>query len=903
MDTVEDWYQTSINEYKLNEIPFDEFSDRKRIGGGGFGTIFKYVWNKSSEPKMVALKGVYVDVEDDNACINNFINEVKLISNANHPRIIKFYGISHDEDEGLYYLVLELADGGNLREHLFKKRMVIQWADRIKFATQITEGISYLHNELKISHQYALVALDIITSDLREKPVIGTPISFMQLYSECWNTHPDRRPTAIQILERLKTISIEKVYDSIEKEVPSNIIESDIFSSSVLLDSNAIIDSQSMTTTSRVVNVTSEINSNLDAGNAVQPLIRDVATVIEETNRIYENVTYNKNICTSLMDRVVAAEFALKTLEIKKKFYEQNFRNGEYYTALVHFVNVMKEISQFMNNLSTLSDFKKLTIDNLVEDRFKRLSSEFENVMNELKFSIPKFDEQEKFDQKGLKSDLEEMSNLLERVEGGARNINEILQEVLIIKEQSFFDKKIKVTQIDLKELFDPLVGKLSDTRGDKQPPLVKKIFRGNEVACKPIMDDDISESQEIQVLSKSKDSPNIIKFYGLSKISGHQVMVFEWAELGTLQEVYNKYDIAWHSKIQIALDICRGLVFLHSCEILHHDIRCANILMTSRLEAKISNFKYVRFDSMQTSNMTKCLTDVVRWMAPEKMRHNNKNPMRYTYKCEIFSFGMLLWELAFEKIPYENMDTVQIMEHVLMGKREKISLGFGSPNIQKLQQAVIKIITTSWQQDANSRITLAEIFLKLDKLSTDYTSSPSLLSEGTINLDGQPPVQFEIPSILSLEEGIEAHKKKDYITAWKCFQDHAYLDSITAKYWMGYYLIEGYPSGVKDLVKASQLFKEAADCGIVDAQLRYAFSLFNTPGVKFDREIFLEYLIKAADNGSDIARYHLGDLYLNGKLGFQKDEELGKKYLKSAALGNHPKAIEVLKNIGIISS
>ena len=56
--------------------------------------------------------------------------------------------------------------------------------------------------------------------------------------------------------------------------------------------------------------------------------------------------------------------------------------------------------------------------------------------------------------------------------------------------------------------------------------------------------------------------------------------MVFEWADYGSLRELYCKYDIAWRTKVEIALDICRGLTFLHSCDILHHDIRCAHILV-----------------------------------------------------------------------------------------------------------------------------------------------------------------------------------------------------------------------------------------------------------------------------------------------------------------------------------
>lgn len=60
-----------------------------------------------------------------------------------------------------------------------------------------------------------------------------------------------------------------------------------------------------------------------------------------------------------------------------------------------------------------------------------------------------------------------------------------------------------------------------------------------------------------------------------------------------------------------------------------------------------------------------------------------------------IFSFGMLLWELSFRKIPYENMSVGQIREHVLKGKREKMNWIPGTPEIKKIHKGFEKIITT----------------------------------------------------------------------------------------------------------------------------------------------------------------------------------------------------------------
>ncbi|CAG8484627.1 12476_t:CDS:2 [Dentiscutata heterogama] len=101
-----------------------------------------------------------------------------------------------------------------------------------------------------------------------------------------------------------------------------------------------------------------------------------------------------------------------------------------------------------------------------------------------------------------------------------------------------------------------------------------------------------LGNSIKIIILSQS---PYVLKFYGLSNIDCYDVMVFDWAEFGTLKKRYNKFDIPWTRKIQIVRDICRGLVSLRSASVLHHDMRCKNFFILHYLDPKIGNFKSSR--------------------------------------------------------------------------------------------------------------------------------------------------------------------------------------------------------------------------------------------------------------------------------------------------------------------
>ncbi|CAG8579819.1 9237_t:CDS:2 [Rhizophagus irregularis] len=157
MNSNEDWYQTAIKKFKINEILYKKFSGKPtRIGRGGFGLIYKTECNSIG---TVAIKEITIGIEDDEAYI----------------------------DEGLYYLVLEYANQGNLREFLIKKKSCdncFEWEERVRLAVQIVEGLGYLHEHI---------------------------------YTSCWETEPNSRPLIEGVLSRLKSMSLEPVFEEDDK--------------------------------------------------------------------------------------------------------------------------------------------------------------------------------------------------------------------------------------------------------------------------------------------------------------------------------------------------------------------------------------------------------------------------------------------------------------------------------------------------------------------------------------------------------------------------------------------------------------------------------------------------------------------------------------------------------------
>ncbi|RHZ71456.1 hypothetical protein Glove_258g53 [Diversispora epigaea] len=621
------------------------------------------------------------------------------------------------------------------------------------------------------------------------------------------------------------------------------------------------------------------------------------------------------------IDRAIIAKLCVEKLQSHQKLFVKRFNNPGYREAFIGFNSVLNSILSFAKKVSDASLFQKIANTTSIKDQFGELINDFDRSLNMLHFSVTIDNSiQGDLDTENIDNDITELKTLLKNF-GGADC--KFIQEIQNHKIEKNRFRGIKT--INPLELIQPNVGKPSDRRGGNgflKRFIIKKVLKGSDVACISCYDeydedDEIKESgeneytkrfqAELAILEKLKDSANILRFYGLSKFDGHRVMVFEWAEWGNLQEVYSNRKIDWNNKIHIALDICRGLVFLHLASILHHDIRCRNIMMTPRFEPKIANFIYSRENNQMTTGYEKTVK-ILHWMAPEKIRSTNERPVKYTYECEIFSFGMLLWELTFQKIPYNNLNIEEVKKTVLGGKRETFRFEKGSSELLKLQKKLRKIIENAWDDVPyvrNSSQTIFTKFVKLANYCDDLDKKdPNILNYNSSNSPSQPIpdiqdleekfVKITLPYIKPFSEGVKSHNAKDYKTAWEIFECHENLVP-TAKYWKAYYYDHGYHVK-QDLVKAANLYKELADDGFADASLRYSQMILKKEGgLQLDKSAFLMYLTKAADNGNLFAQFKLGDLLVK-----QGNKDIGVKYLRIAALSDNAKAIELLEKMKI---
>jgi len=146
---------------------------------------------------------------------------------------------------------------------------------------------------------------------------------------------------------------------------------------------------------------------------------------------------------------------------------------------------------------------------------------------------------------------------------------------------------------------------------------------------------------------------------------------------------------------IRIASDVSKGMNYLHQINIVHRDLKTANLLMDDQV-VKVADFGVARVKD-QSGVMT-AETGTYRWMAPEVIEH-----LPYDHRADVFSFGIVLWELLTGKLPYEDMTPLQAAVAVVQKDLRPTIAADTHPMLADLLQRCL-------QKDPALRPTFAEI-------------------------------------------------------------------------------------------------------------------------------------------------------------------------------------------------
>ncbi|XP_068646104.1 serine/threonine-protein kinase STY46-like [Aristolochia californica] len=203
--------------------------------------------------------------------------------------------------------------------------------------------------------------------------------------------------------------------------------------------------------------------------------------------------------------------------------------------------------------------------------------------------------------------------------------------------------------------------------------------------------------AQEVYIMRKVRHK-NVVQFIGACTRPPSLCIVTEYMSGGSVYDFLHKQKGVFKlpSILKVAIDVSKGMNYLHQNNIIHRDLKAANLLMDENEVVKVADFGVARVQS-QSGVMT-AETGTYRWMAPEVIEHKP-----YDHKADVFSFGVVLWELLTGKLPYEYLTPLQAAVGVVQkGLR---------PTIPKhTHPKLVELLERCWQQDPTLRPDFSEI-------------------------------------------------------------------------------------------------------------------------------------------------------------------------------------------------
>ncbi|GBC43059.2 kinase-like domain-containing protein [Rhizophagus irregularis DAOM 181602=DAOM 197198] len=231
------------------------------------------------------------------------VNELKLQREIDfHENIIRFYGITTENrsnNSKKYFLVMEYANNGTLRNYLNGCFKNLTWNDKLNLAFQLANAILFLHDEgivhRDLHSNNVLVHKDTVkladfglskrieeSSNIQSKlfgmkPIPNTPDDYIKIYTDCWNNEPDNRLTINQVVAKLNAI-ILKESNQLSSE-QQNIVEAprNIINNSLHGDMSQLIQNFNNMNTE-------EIDTTISSENNFDIMVNEIVLLFENTD-------------------------------------------------------------------------------------------------------------------------------------------------------------------------------------------------------------------------------------------------------------------------------------------------------------------------------------------------------------------------------------------------------------------------------------------------------------------------------------------------------------------------------------------------------------------------------------------------------------------------------------------
>ncbi|GBC04928.1 hypothetical protein RclHR1_05950012 [Rhizophagus clarus] len=246
-------------------------------------------------------------------------------------------------------------------------------------------------------------------------------------------------------------------------------------------------------------------------------------------------------------------------------------------------------------------------------------------------------------------------------------------------------------------------------------------------------------------------------KYYGITQHpeSKNYMIIMNYCESGDLTRYITKdfFNIKWYNKLNKLDDIISGLKEIHNAGITHQDYHSGNIFLLASTPI-MGDLGLSKSAIESTNDENKEVYGIIPYVAPEIFRGE-----KYTKASDIYSFGMIMWELMTGRKPFWNYnhDTSLIIE---------IWDGLRPPVITNAPEGYVKLMKKCWRSDPSKRPTANNIYNKIQAMlekewkdTTEIIESSNIGPITTVNPDAIYKSRLLSIMIISAENTINIKK------------------------------------------------------------------------------------------------------------------------------------------------
>src|SRR5437773_288675 len=234
---------------------------------------------------------------------------------------------------------------------------------------------------------------------------------------------------------------------------------------------------------------------------------------------------------------------------------------------------------------------------------------------------------------------------------------------------------------------------------------------------------------REAQTAS-SLNHPHILTVHDAGEFQGQQYLVTEFVDGGTLKDWARGENRTWLQVVETLLGVADGLAAAHAAGILHRDIKPANVLVGTNGYAKLADFGLatleersapdaVRHTNQSEDSRAGIICGSIAYMSPEQA-----SGCPIDARSDIFSFGVMLYELLAGRRPFEGATDLELLQTIIHGTHRPLG--------GEIPVALRAVVGKALEKDVSKRCqSMREMVIELRRLASHSPETPAPQSPG----------------------------------------------------------------------------------------------------------------------------------------------------------------------------